>query len=322
MSKLSSLAMLIRNENTKIYRRPRTWIIIAFLVSIIALMAGIMKWDEVKYPPSANWQEEIVAHNAELTKMIAEQGQSESNQMIEEWERQIILNDYYLSEQINPNKISLWSYMDTASLLIVLISILTVIIAADMIAAEFSWGTIKLLLVGPATRSKILTAKYIATLQFALLLLVTSFVVSFGAGAILSGLDTWNVAEVTVNAANQIEVKSMLISILQKYGFGIVELVMYVTMAFMISAAFRSSTMAISFSLIAIFMGNMIVSMLAKYAWVKYILFANINLSQYMTNTPLRPDMSLSFSIIVLAVYYIVFQLITWIMFTKRDVAG
>ena len=77
---------------------------------------------------------------------------------------EIKLNEYYLEQNINPNELSLWNYVDTSSYLIILATILTVIIAADMIAAEFTWGTIKLLLVGPASRTKIMISKYIATL--------------------------------------------------------------------------------------------------------------------------------------------------------------
>ena len=66
--------------------------------------------------------------------------------------------------------------MLTASGLIILVTLFTVIIAGDMVAGEFTRGTIKLLLIRPASRSKILLSKYVTTLLFAATLLVILFI--------------------------------------------------------------------------------------------------------------------------------------------------
>jgi ABC-2 type transport system permease protein len=69
--------------------------------------------------------------------------------------------------------------------------------------------------------------------------------------------------------------------------------------------------------------GNAIVVFLAKYNWAKYILFANTNLEQYTNNSsPMFEGMTLTFSIVVLLVYLVLFLLTTWITFSKRDIAG
>ena len=82
------------------------------------------------------------------------------------------------------------------------------------------------------------------------------------------------------------------------------------------------ASMAIAFSLLFILAGNTLVNILARYEWVKYLMFANVDLSQYVNGTPIRPEMTLTFSIGILVAYYALFHFITWIMFTKRDVAG
>ncbi|MEF2248172.1 ABC transporter permease [Paenibacillus sp. IITD108] len=322
MNKLSSAAMLIKNENMKIYRRPRTWAMIGLLIIALMLVAGIMKWDQSSQSDQSNWREEITQGNESMRQALTENEGAFDEQTAINLENRIKVNEYYLDNNINPYAYTLWSYMDTSSALIILVTILTVIVAADMVAAEFSWGTIKLLLVGPASRAKVLLCKYISTFMFAILLLVLCFAVSFAIGASLEGLDSLSQPKISIGADGQIEESSMVLNVLQKYGYSVIELIMYVTFAFMISASFRSSSMAIGFSLLGILMGNTLVSVLAKYEWVKYLLFANIDLSRYANGHPLRPEMTLSFSIIMLAVYYIVFQLIAWFMFTKRDVAG
>ncbi|MEF3302811.1 ABC transporter permease [Paenibacillus sp. GYB003] len=319
---MSSFGMLVRNENLKIYRRPRTWAMVGILLAALALLAGLLKWEEQKRAASADWKQEVAQTNERLKQDMAEKEIAANPEARKGMEERIKLNDYYIEHDINPYDNSLWTVVNASSALIVLVTLLTVVVAADMVAAEFSWGTIKLLLVGPASRTKVLLSKYAATLLFALFLLVLCFAVAFALGAALEGSDGLTQPLVRIGADGSVHEGSMLLNALQQYGFGVVQLIMYVTMAFMISASFRSSSMAIAFSLLFILMGNTLVGLLSGYEWVKYVLFANVDLSQHVDGTPLRPEMTLPFSVAMLAGYYLLFQLVAWIMFAKRDVAG
>ncbi|WP_052350489.1 ABC transporter permease [Paenibacillus gorillae] len=318
---MSSLSKLIRNENMKIYRRPRTWIMIAFLLLTVALLSGLMNWESYRNP-STDWEQGLIQVNSSMQQELQNNQELNGDQK-KQLTEQIKLNEYYLEQGINPRELSLWDYVNNSSSLIILVTILTVIIAADMIAAEFSWGTIKLLLIGPASRTKIMVSKYIATMGFALLLLLLCFGSAFAAGGILEGFDGLSQPLLSVNADGIVQESSMIVDVLQKYGFAVISLIMYVTMAFMISSAFRSSSMAIAFSLLFMLVGNTVTMLLSSYSWVKYLLFANIDLTRYLEgSSPLRPEMTLSFSILMLAIYYLAFQFIAWLLFTKRDVAG
>ncbi|MFD2875395.1 ABC transporter permease [Paenibacillus rhizoplanae] len=53
--------------------------------------------------------------------------------------------------------------------------------AADSVAGEFTWGTIKLLLIRPWSRSKILLSKYISLVIFSLV--STGVLILFGYGS-------------------------------------------------------------------------------------------------------------------------------------------
>ncbi|PRX68823.1 ABC-2 type transport system permease protein [Cohnella sp. SGD-V74] len=318
---MSSLGNLIRNENMKIYRRPRTWLMVGFLVLALGLMSGLMKWDESR-SSGGDWKAGLTQQNAHYQQQMADNKDLDSDYK-EYLTKEIKINEYYLANDMNPHALSLWDYVNSSAALVMLITILTVIVAADMIAAEFTWGTIKLLLVGPASRSKIMLSKYISTMTFALLLLLLSFALAFGAGAVLQGFDGLSLPHLNVGADGVVHESSMVVNSLQKYGYAVISLLMYVTLAFMISAAFRSSSMAIAFSLLFMLVGNTVTMLLSGYEWSKYLLFANIDLTQYLPgNSPLRPEMTLGFSITMLVAYYVVFQLIAWTLFTKRDVAA
>ncbi|CAG7656518.1 ABC transporter permease [Paenibacillus allorhizosphaerae] len=204
-------------------------------------------------------------------------------------------------------------FMSLTTSLASIITIFTVIIAGDIVASEFTWGTIKLLLIRPASRGKILCAKYISVLLFILTLVATMLIISYFTGLIIFGV------------SGVVSPDMAFPAILKAYGLKLVQIVMTATLAFMISAAFRSSSLAIGLSIFLMLSANSIVLVLVslKKTWVKYFLFANTDLSPYVFGgKPILPGMTLGFSLTVLAAYWLLFYGVSWLLFTKRDVAG
>ncbi len=105
------------------------------------------------------------------------------------YKKQIAINEYRIEHDIPfREKYNGWSFVKDSSELILLAGLFTIIVSAGIVASEFNWGTIKLLLIRPINRSKILLSKYLTVLLFALLLLVSLFVYSAILGTILFGL--------------------------------------------------------------------------------------------------------------------------------------
>ncbi|SYX87476.1 ABC transporter permease [Paenibacillus alvei] len=318
---MSSYYNLIQNENMKIYRRPRTWIMIGILMAVIVLLTGTMEID--KDPRKGEgWQQYVVQSNEHLKQQLTDTSGKIGPDAKQELTNRIQLNEYYLEHNRNPHALNIWSIVNLSSKLMLVVILFTVVIAADMFAAEHLWGTIKLLLVGPASRTRILLSKYAATLQFAFVLTAINILFSFLVGGVVEGFGGFSQPLIGIGEDGAIVESSRLLALLKDYGFGIIELLMFVTLAFMISAAFRSSSMAIAFSLCFLLIGGNMAMLFAHYSWGKYILFANIDLRPYFEGTPLRPDMTLGFSIAVLVVYFLAFHVVSWLTFTKRDVAG
>ncbi|MFB6366244.1 ABC transporter permease [Paenibacillus elgii] len=204
-------------------------------------------------------------------------------------------------------------FMSFSASLTPLVTIFSVIVAGDSVASEFTWGTVKLLLIRPASRGKILLAKYISVLLFIVELLLIMLIISYFTGLVLFGV------------SGSVSPDGTMPAILQGYGIKAVEIVMTATLAFMISTVFRSSSLAIGLSIFLMFVSGTLVTILVqlRYAWVKYLLFANTDLTPYLHGgKPVVPGMTLGFSLAVLAGYWIVFYAVSWLLFTKRDVAG
>lgn len=220
-----------------------------------------------------------------------------------------VMMKYVLESEMNHGL----QFMSNSAILAPLVTIFSVIVAGDIVASEFTWGTVKLLLIRPASRGKILWAKYVSVLLFIVELLLLMLIISYFTGLMLFGV------------SGSVAPDETLPAILQGYGIKAVEIVMTATLAFMISTVFRSSSLAIGLSIFLMFVSGPIVAILVqlRYAWVKYLLFANTDLTPYFHGgKPVVPGMTLGFSLAALAAHWILFYAVSWLLFTKRDVAG
>ncbi|MBW5448393.1 ABC transporter permease subunit [Cohnella sp. CFH 77786] len=255
---MSSFWNLIRNENMKIYRRLRTWVMFAFTV-FVPLATSLLLY---------------LADGKEGT--------------LDSWSVTFIEGE----------------------ILFLLINIFTVVKAAESVAGEFSWGTIKLLLIRPWSRSSILLSKYISIFLFALLMAIVAFAVSMAVNIPMFG---------TIDLPKALEY----------YGLHLIGLVFVAAFAFMLSSAFRSNGLAIGLSIFLLMASvtrlfDVLFGMTDK-PWVKYVGFLHLNLVNYLEGGagPIpNQETTLGFSIAVLAAYVIVFNIVSWTVFRKRDVAA
>jgi ABC-2 type transport system permease protein len=314
---------LVQNENMKIYRRPRTWIMIGIVLAILILMVVIQKTsspnvDEAKMDYKQKLEQRIQVTESHLNDPNFKQNDRDREYM----QNQLMEYKYALEHELDITKNTLWNTVQASSGFIALMAIFTIVIAADIVAGEFSGGTIKLLLIRPVRRWKILLSKYVATLLYSVFGLVILFLTAMIVGGIAFGTDGFSIPYLYVeNGA--VHERSMFVHGLITYGYSCISLLIMVTFAFMISSAFRSSSMAIGISIGLMFMGGIVVEVLQKYEWIKYFLFSNLDLQQYSSGrSPVVEGMTLGFSITMLILYYFVFNLVAWLLFTKRDVAA
>ncbi|SFI89087.1 ABC-2 type transport system permease protein [Paenibacillus sp. UNC496MF] len=226
-----------------------------------------------------------------------------------------------LSKSFDKGGESMWSVMNSIEQFsYLLVTIFTVVVSAESVAGEFSSGTIKLLLIRPWSRSKILLSKYVALLLFALLMTVVMLGSSFVLNLILFGYGDAKTASDALGVPNSSGPFSYMI---QAYILDYIGLIMIVTFSFMLSTLFRSGGLAIGLSMFIYFFGmigsNLL--MMLEYKWVDYLLFLHLNLKGYLGSKEIARGMTLGFSLAVLAGYYIVFVAITWLVFNRRDVA-
>jgi ABC-2 type transport system permease protein len=314
------LVNLILNENMKIYRRARTWIMIGLLILILIAGISIIWFDSGRQLQNEEWRTSLEQQISNYESLLDDPNMDAN--FIEYAKKDIAFLQYELDHNIRPINATMWGPIVNMSGLVTLITLFIVIVAGDSIAGEFSTGTIKMLLIRPASRTKILLSKYAACLLFGIFLLLILFVCSLLISGIYYGFSGFNQPFIAAADDGSIVEKNMMMHIWGIYLAGTVSTVMYVTMSFMISAVFRSSAMAIGISMFAMMSGSIITLLLSRYEWSKYLLFANLDLMQYSTGQPFKEGMTLGFSIAVLLVYFAIFNLLSWLVFTKKDVTA
>ncbi|MBM7584793.1 ABC-2 type transport system permease protein [Bacillus pakistanensis] len=315
---------LIKNEWMKIFKRVGTYVMIGLILIIVAGSGAFTKYAESvsdnEPAGQQDWKKELQTQ-IEMDKQTLKEVPEINKSM---YERSIAVNEYRIENNLPPNAEgeNVWSFVEFNSNFVTFAGLFTIIVAASIVASEFTWGTIKLLLIRPISRTKILLSKYLTVLLFGITLLVILFGFSTLLGFILFGGGE-NVPHL-VYVDGQVEEKNLVTYLINTYLLKSIDIIMMATMAFMISAVFRSSSLAIGISLFLLFMGGTATGFIAmKYDWAKYSLFANTDLTQYTGSMdPLIDGMTMGFSITMLLIYFIIFILLAFVIFNKRDVAA
>lgn len=246
----------------------------------------------------------------------------EYNENIKEKE----INKYIIENNVDAEKNSdtrgiLKNFFSEYGLFII---VMIIMISGTIVSEEFNKGTIKLLLIKPYSRNRILLSKFITTLIMIVFSIVSLVVMELIVGGIIFGYDSLSVPVLEYNfnthVLEQINIFAYLgIEILTQLPI----LILLSTLAFAVSTIFTNSPLAIIISLLGFMSGDIINSMVIQYKvnFMKYFVTMNWDLSEYLFgNMPSMEGMTLGFSIIICVVYFIVMIIPTFITFKKKNI--
>ena len=332
---MSNFFNLLLNEQIKIFIRKSTWVMYIAIVCLILFTAAMEKvFGDHPTEISEDWRVQLEEENERINKEIKgfDEDGGDLFSLPPNPDR-IEINNFYLERDIKPQKYGAWNFIFDNAGLLSLISLFTIIIAANIIASEHHLGTIKLLLIRPISRTKILLSKFTSILIFTIItsgfLFISSYIIGTMFFGIESGINPHSIVldfnnsvkgDIISANADYYKYTSLPQAVFSQYGYQMVIFVMMATLALMISTIFKNNALAIGVAIFLMFAGNTIVFFLEKYSWAKFILFANLDLSQYVNDAPMFEGMTLQFSIINLLVHFVFFLGVAWFVFVKRDV--
>ncbi|MEK4538328.1 ABC transporter permease subunit [Peribacillus sp. FSL K6-1552] len=315
---------LIRNEWMKIFSKGSTYLFIVFLL-LAAVGTALIDYKLNPVESSKDWKQELqaeiqVQQNDLKTSKISE---DEKSVIMEE----IDLNKQLLDANINPDLRTNWTYMaNWTTSLTSFVTLFVVIVCSSLVSSEFSDGTIKQLLIRPYKRWKILLSKYITSLLFAALLLVSLFIFSYIVGILFFGNGAYSdkILDPASFGFSPVIVGDYFVDMMVYWipGFLVIT-----TIAFMLSTLFKSQALAVGVSISILFAStplNLVIqSLIEKNEWLKFVLFPHLNLRGYISESfSMFEGATLGFSISVLAIYYLIFLALTFFFFQKKDISN
>ena len=320
---------LIENETLKLLRRRRFTVVVAILFSILAIVTYSQDQRLISQR-NRNWRAEVQERVARYQNALRRGRANET------WARsmraEINRLQFYLDHDIEPDKptapIFVRTFANVAGFL--LLPLLVGVLGSDIVSAESSEGTDKLLLTRPVRRWKILTAKLITLWMFATLTLFSGAVMADLVAAPFLPRGGWAAPTFTgfsiargtlrVDAVRQLPLwKDTLIA----FGLEWYALMAVASIALLLSVIFRSSAAAIGTMLASLIGGTILTRVSPDWTAGKYLFVSALPLADYYTGEPPPYDgMSMTFCLGLLAVWALAALVISYAIFTRRDVFG
>ncbi|GKU83749.1 ABC transporter permease [Niallia sp. NCCP-28] len=311
---------LVQNELIKIFEKKVSWIFAIIL--IVSLVAGALIYQKTgEKQKEDTWQESVQLEIKELQQQQNNAANEEEKGYIGE---EIAQKQWYLDEKVNPFHTN-WSFM--SELVISMKSLVTlfiVIVCAGSISSEFSDGTIKQLLIRPYKRWAVLLSKYISLLIYSAflctVLLLFGYIVSlffFGNGGFDSKIAAYGMDGIVAVSGGEY--------FFQLFLYYLPGLLMVLTIAFMLSTLFKNQAIAVGIGIFVLFfsstIGSILLFLAEKYSWTKILLFPHLDQTVFVLQDKILENITMSMSLGILGGYYIVFMVVTFIFFQKRDIS-
>lgn len=206
----------------------------------------------------------------------------------------------------------------------IIIIVIIVLVSGSIVSDEFSKGTIKLLLVKPYTRTKILLAKYVTTLLMVLFAIIVTFTFNFIISGIFFGYDSLSIPFIVYDlGANTIKEMHILKYVLLMTIAILPQLIILSTLAFSLSAITTSTSLTNTLTMVVAFGGNIInaIAQTLEITLIKLSVTLHWDFSCYLFGgaSPYK-GVSLPLSITVCIIYLILMLVITNIVFNKRNI--
>ena len=204
------------------------------------------------------------------------------------------------------------------------IIIILIVFAAGIITDEFNKGTIKLLLIKPYTRTKILFAKFILILLLIPLFFLFAAVVQFVFAGLFFGLESLSIPIWVYDFANHTIVNyNWFTYILKDFLCTLPMVLLLVTLAFSIATISLSNVFAIIVSIMGLLAGEVIYMFAVSYnlAWLQLTPTMNWNLAEFSYGKlGIFSGMNTMSAIIICIIYFVIMLVVSKVVFKKHNI--
>ncbi len=319
---------LVENEVLKLLKRRRFRVVFLILVALIALIVFAQVKGRERFLGKENWRVRVQERIARM------QNQVRSGRMpktAERWARfEMARLQYHVDRNVDPDAITgplfVRAFANVSSHL--LLPLLALVFGSDIVSAEFSQGTIKILLTRPVTRAAVLASKLVALILAITLMVFAAGLVAYGFGGAAFGFRGWGAPVLTGFrlSAETFDVSSVRSLVLWKdtvllFGLAWYGALAVGAMALLTSVLLRSTAAAMGTMFAALITGTILPYAAPSWETQKYLFVTNLPLPDYYSGSPPPiPGITVGFSVAVLTVWAAAAVLAAFLVFLRRDV--
>ena len=252
-----------------------------------------------------------------------------TNMKNDEMDKNIEKSFYAIENNINYNGNGLkTTFNDTIQSNITILSIVIVIIAGGIVANEFQKGTIRLLVIRPNKRWKILLSKFLAVVAIVLGLAFITYFATFITSGISFGFNNYFVSDLNVVNGAVIQ-ESYIFNSICNTLLQLIPVIFVGLGAFFLSTVINNTAFSVGFS-IFILMGSQLAIMvlsLLGFPFIDLTFLPYLDFAQFINKLDLVSNCqmfgiyyTLGKGIIVLISWSIIIYLISTFVFNKKDI--
>lgn len=252
------------------------------------------------------------------------------NDIKEKEEYEPLVKEYYENEYILYNKVDTNNTHTLRNVFInlldemeIIVLVFIIMIAGTLISEEFNKGTIKNLLTVPYTRGQIITAKFLTCLLMIPFIMLFILLAELVIGGLFFGYSSLSVPVVNyIVKSSSYSVLNVLVFYLISFLAKMPMYVLLATLAFTLSTLILNTAFAITITFLG-YIGSEIINALAltfKLKFINYFVTPNWNLTPLLFGGKSAFGLSLTHSLIVCFVYFIIMIVAFAICFKKRNV--
>lgn len=212
---------------------------------------------------------------------------------------------------------------------VILAVIMIIIIGGGIVANEFLKGTIRLLIIRPVSRGKILASKFLALIILGLGLIIASTILLIIASGITYEFGDFSIPVLSMSKGSVVEISYIMV-LLKNMLISISSLIFITSVVFAISTLAKNTAMAVAISML-LYIGALPITLLLssfKFTWVSNTLIPYMNISIFNIVPTFKEvltsyhgvDLNNILGVNQLIITSVIIITITFIIFIKRDV--
>lgn len=314
------IRILLKNELFKLMKKKKLYVFMIIIMFLCILHAGISyKYDNSKDIDWRGSAEEQIKYAEEYYQQNPDEINTES---YKELQKQQVLAGYILDNNLSSIYLRTYGSAVFESLdLLIVVMIITIVITCDVFCEDYSLKTIKVLFTRPNKRMDVWISKLLALIVCYIILSVVLVLTSVVTNLFFYNSFEANQCVIFVNDYGDVVEKSYFIYLIQNYFTLLIEAIGYILLTAVGAVMFKNSSIAAAFSIAALLGGNVVISIYEqKIEWLKYTLFYNMDLSQYLNNEKNFWNTSPTFSIVVIMLHFAVFFYLGKQVYCKQEI--